>query len=195
LTVLKPEYQLSKIGRTGKAHLLVDLRLVDENDLDVPLGKPGEVITRGPHIMKGYLNLPEVNEEAFKNGWFHTGDIAVMDADGFITIVDRKKDVIISGGENIYPREVEQVLWSHPKIREAVVFGLPDEKWGEAVCAAVVLDEKEMLSEQEIINYCKGNLANYKKPKKVFFMQSFPRNPSGKIIKEELKKAFAKTIS
>ena len=129
----------------------------------------------------------EKTEEAFKNGWFHTGDIAHVDEEGFITIVERKKAVIISGAENIYPREVENVLHSHPKIREAAVFGIPDEKWGESVCAAVILKENESLTEEEIIAYCRENIASYKKPRKVIFCESFPRNALGKIQKGELK--------
>ena len=188
LTVLKPGYQISKIGCTGKPHVFVDLRVVDEDDQDVLPGQTGEIVTRGPHVMKEYLNLPGETEEAFRNGWFHTGDVARIDEDGFMTIVDRKKDVIISGAENIYPKEIEDVLHSHPKIKEAAVFGIPDEKWGESVCAAVILKEKESLSEEEIIGYCKENLASYKKPRTVRFYESFPKNPLGKVQKEELKK-------
>jgi acyl-CoA synthetase (AMP-forming)/AMP-acid ligase II len=138
--------------------------------------------------MKEYLNLPEETEKAFKNGWFHTGDIARVDEEGFITIVDRKHDVIISGAENIYPKEIENVLHSHPKIKEAAVFGIPDEKWGESVCAAVILKENESLTEEDIITYCKENLASYKKPRKVKFYGSLPRNSLGKVQKGELKK-------
>jgi fatty-acyl-CoA synthase len=192
LTVLKPEDQVRKVGCTGRAHLLVDLRVVDDNDQDVQPGRTGEVITRGPHVMKGYLNLPEANQESFKNGWFHTGDIARIDEEGFITIAGRKKDMIISGGENIYPREIELVLNTHPKIRETTVFGIPDEKWGESVCAAVILKPNETLLEEEIITYCKENLASYKKPRKVIFCQSFPRNTTGKVIKEKMKEIASK---
>jgi acyl-CoA synthetase (AMP-forming)/AMP-acid ligase II len=187
LTVLKPEDQLRKFGCTGRAHLLVDLRVVDENDQDVQPGQTGEVITRGPHVMKGYLNLPEANEESFRNGWFHTTDVARIDEESFITIVGRKKDMIISGGENIYPREIELVLNAHPKIREATVFGIPHPKWVESVSAAVILKKGETLTEEEVIDYCKENLASYKKPTKVIFCESFPRNDTGKIVKEKLK--------
>jgi acyl-CoA synthetase (AMP-forming)/AMP-acid ligase II len=187
LTVLKPEYRLSKFGCTGRAHMLVDLRVVDEKDEDVLPGQTGEVITKGPHVMQGYLNLPEANRESFRNGWFHTTDVAQIDAEGFITIVGRKKDLIISGGENIYPREIELVLNSHPKILEAAVFGVPHPKWGESVCAAVILKKGETPTEGDIVEYCKENLASYKKPTKVFFCESFPRNTTGKIIKDKLK--------
>jgi fatty-acyl-CoA synthase len=188
LTVLKPQDQRPKFGCTGKAHTLVDLRVVDEEDRDVKPGQTGEVVTRGPHVMKEYLNLADETEKAFKSGWFHTGDVARIDEEGFITIVDRKKDVIISGAENIYPKEIENVLHSHPKIKEAAVFGIPDEKWGESVCAAVILKENESLTEEEVIGYCKENLASYKKPRTVRFYGSLPRNPVGKVQKEELKK-------
>jgi len=187
LTVLKPEYTRSKFGSTGKAHMLVDLRVVDEKDEDVLPGETGEVITRGPHVMNGYLNLPEANEESFRNGWFHTTDVARIDEEGFITIVGRKKDMIISGGENIYPREIELVLNGHSKILEAAVFGIPHPKWVESVSAAVVLKKGETLTEEEVIDYCKKNLASYKKPTKVIFCESFPRNDTGKIMKEKLK--------
>jgi fatty-acyl-CoA synthase len=187
LTVLKPEYRLSKLGCTGRAHMLVDLRVVDEKDEDVLPGETGEVITRGPHVMKGYLNLPEANQESFRNGWFHTTDVARIDEEGFITIVGRKKDMIISGGENIYPREIELVLNGHPKILEAAVFGLPHPKWVESVCAAVILKKGETLTEEEVIDYCKENLASYKKPTRVIFRETFPRNTTGKIMKDELK--------
>jgi fatty-acyl-CoA synthase len=192
LTVLRPEDQLRKFGCTGRPHLLVDLRVVDDDDRDIQPGGTGEVITRGPHVMKGYLNLPEANEESFRNGWFHTGDIARIDGEGFITIVGRKKDMIISGGENIYPREIELVLTTHPKVREATVFGMPDEKWGESVCAAVILKPDETLTEEEVIRYCKENLASYKKPKKVIFCESFPRNTTGKVMKEKMKEIASK---
>jgi fatty-acyl-CoA synthase len=188
LTVLRPEFQIKKFGCTGKAHLMVDLRVVDEKDQDVAPGNSGEVVTRGPHVMKEYLNLPKATEEAFRNGWFHTGDVARIDEERFITIVDRKKDMIISGAENIYPREIEVVLQGHPKISEVAVYGIPDEKWGESVCAAVVLRKGEVLTDEEVIKYCKENLASYKKPKKVIFFNSLPKNSIGKILKEELKK-------
>ena len=187
LTVLRPEQQIPKLGCTGKAHLLVDLRVVDENDQDVPPGGAGEVITRGPHVMKEYLNLPEATREAFKGGWFHTGDVARIDEEEFITIVGRKKEMIISGGENIYPREIEMVLNAHPRIKEAVVFGIPDEKWGESVCAAVILKEGQVLTEEEVVGYCKENLASYKKPRKVIFADSFPRNHLGKVLKDKIR--------
>ncbi len=188
LTVLKPEYQVSKIGCTGKSHVFVDLKVVDDEDQEVGPGRTGEIVTRGPHVMKEYLNLADETEKAFKNGWFHTGDVARVDQEGFITIVDRKKDVIISGAENIYPKEIENVLNKHPKIKEAAVFGIPDEKWGESVCAAVILKEDGSLTEEEIISYCKENLASYKKPRTVRFYDSLPRNPLGKVQKGELKK-------
>jgi acyl-CoA synthetase (AMP-forming)/AMP-acid ligase II len=189
LTVLKPEYQMRKIGCTGKPHVFVDLRVVNEDDRDVLPEHTGEIVTRGPHVMKEYFNLPDETEESFRNGWFHTGDMARIDKEGFITIVDRKKDVIISGGENIYPKEIENVLYGHPKIKEAAVFGVPDAKWGEAVCAAVILTENESLTEEEIVSYCKENLASYKKPQTVRFFESFPKNTLGKIQKDKLKEA------
>ena len=195
LTVLRPTEQLPKFGCTGRAYSMVDLRVVNENDEDVAPNEPGEVVTKGPHVMREYLNLPEANREAFKNGWFHTGDIARMDEDGFITIVDRKKDMIISGGENIYPREIELILNAHPKIKESVVFGLPDDQWGESVCAGITLVGQETLTEEEITAYVREHLASYKKPKKIVFCDEFPRNTIGKVLKDKIKESVIKSPS
>ncbi len=137
--------------------------------------------------MKGYLNRPEDTEEAFLGGWCHTGDMAGVDNDGFITIVDRKTDLIISGGENIYPKEVEDVLRAHPAVSEAAVFGIPDEEWVEAVCAAIVLKPGKNASDLEIIEYCRKNLASYKKPRTITFLDALPKNEWGKIQKTVLK--------
>ena len=147
----------------------------------------GEIIVKGDNVMKGYWKLPEETAETIKNGWLHTGDMATVDEDGYVFIVDRKKDMIISGGENIYPREIEEVLYSHPSILEAAVIGVPDEDWGESVKAFVVLKEGEKASEQEIIDFCKKNLASYKKPKFVEFLDVLPRSAAGKVLKKELR--------
>jgi fatty-acyl-CoA synthase len=137
--------------------------------------------------MKGYYKDIGATEEALRGGWLHTGDLGRMDEEGFLYIVDRKKDMIISGGENIYPREIEELLYRHPKIQDAAVIGIPHSLWGETVKAFVVLRPGQGMSEEEVIEYCRGHLASYKKPKSVQFVASLPRNPSGKVIKTKLR--------
>jgi fatty-acyl-CoA synthase len=137
--------------------------------------------------MKGYYKDRKATKEALKGGWLHTGDLGRMDEEGYVYIVDRKKDMIVSGGENIYPREIEELLYHHPKIQDGAVIGIPDPMWGESVKAFVVLKNGEMMQEEEVIEYCKSHLASYKKPKTVEFMESLPRNPSGKVLKTLLR--------
>jgi fatty-acyl-CoA synthase len=139
--------------------------------------------------MKGYYKDPEATEEALRGGWLHTGDMGRMDEEGFLYIVDRKKDMIISGGENIYPREIEELLYGHPKIQDAAVVGIPHSLWGESVKAFVVLKAGQRMTEEEVIEYCKSHLASYKKPRSVRFVDSLPRNPSGKVLKTKLREA------
>ena len=136
--------------------------------------------------MKGYYGNPEGTQEAIRNGWLYTGDLARMDEEGFFYIVDRKKEMIVSGGENIYPREIEETLITHPAVADVAVVGIPDPDWGESVKAFVVLKEGEMIGEQEVIDFCKKHLASYKKPKTVVFIPTIPRNPSGKALKRLL---------
>ena len=187
LTVLKAADSFRKTACVGPAVPFMEVRIVDSQDREVHRGKPGEIICRGPNVMKGYYKDPEGTAEALKGGWLHTGDIGRMDEEGFVYIVDRKKDMIISGGENIYPREIEELLYHHPKIREAAVVGIPDALWGESVKAFVVLKTGMSMSEEEVIEYCKAHLASYKKPKQVKFIDSLPRNPSGKVLKNLLR--------
>jgi acyl-CoA synthetase (AMP-forming)/AMP-acid ligase II len=194
LTVLKPYEQLRKFGCTGRPLLFVDVRVVDQEGCEVLPGETGEIVTRGPHVMKGYFKRPRETEEAFRDGWFHTGDMAMIDDEGFITIMDRKLDLIISGGENIYPKEVEDVLYTHPAVSEAAVFGIPDEKWVEAVCAAIVLKPGMRVSEAEIIDYCTKSLASYKKPKVITFVNSLRKNEVGKVMKRQLKDPYWKEV-
>lgn len=185
-----PEEKVRRLASCGKEIFNVEARVVNEQGVDVKPGEVGEIIVKGDNIMKGYWKLPEETAETIKNGWLHTGDMATVDEDGYVFIVDRRKDMIISGGENIYPREVEEVLYSHPSILEAAVIGVPDEDWGESVKAFVVLKEGKKVSEEEIIDFCKKNLASYKKPKSVEFLDSLPRNPVGKVLKKELRESF-----
>ncbi len=168
-----------------------DAKLVDINDDSIEIedfGIPGELCVKGPQVMKGYFNQPEESERVLKNGWLHTGDIAVMDSDGYFTIVDRKKDMIISGGFNIYPREVDEVLFSHPKIQEACTIGVPDLHSGERIKAYVVLKPGETSTPIEIIDFCRENLTRYKVPKYVQFVDELPKSAVGKILRKELKK-------
>ena len=169
-----------------------EMRVVDEEDRDVPDGELGEIVLRGENILKGYYKNDVANETAFRNGWFHTGDIGYRDADGFYFIVDRKSDMIIRGGENIYPREIDEVLYQHPVIAAAAVIGVPDDLYGEEVAAVVVLKPGASVSEQEVIDYCKARLADFKCPKTVRFVDDIPKGPTGKLLKRELAKMFVR---
>jgi len=165
----------------------VEVRVVDDDMNDVPVGAVGEAVYRGATMFKGYYKNLEANKEAFRGGWFHSGDLVRRDEEGFIYVVDRKKDMIVSGGENIYSAEVEEVLFSHPKVQEAAVVGIPDPKWGEAVKAFVVLKAGQTATPEEIIQFCEANLARFKRPKYVEFLQALPRNAAGKVMKFELR--------
>ncbi len=187
IAILKAKDSLSKRECVGQAVAFLEVRIVDDQDRDVKTGEVGEVICRGPNVMKGYYKDEEATREALRGGWLHTGDLARMDEEGFIYIVDRKKDMIVSGGENIYPREIEEILYSHPKIEDAAIFGVPDPLWGESVRAVIVLKKGEAMTAEEVIEYCKNHLASYKKPRSVEFVESLPRNPSGKVLKTILR--------
>jgi acyl-CoA synthetase (AMP-forming)/AMP-acid ligase II len=184
---LDPEGHELHLGKSGKAGFLTEARVVYENGEDVSPGTVGEFILRGETIMKEYYKKPEETKATLKNGWLYTGDLASMDEEGYITLVDRKKDMIISGGENVYSAEVEVILYEHPAILDAAIIGLPDEVWGEAVTAVVVLKEGALLDEQELINFCRQKLAGYKVPRRVFIENQLPRNASGKILKYQLR--------
>jgi fatty-acyl-CoA synthase len=186
-TILKPEDQLLKPGSAGKPVLNVETRLMDDDGRFVPLGEVGEIVHRSGHVMTGYLADPEKTAEAFQFGWFHSGDLGRFDADGYLYVVDRKKDMIKTGGENVASREVEEVLYQIPDVEEAAVIGLPDPKWIEVVAVVAVLKKGSALTEKEIIGYCKAHLAGFKCPKKVIIADRLPKNPSGKILKRELK--------
>jgi long-chain acyl-CoA synthetase len=175
-----------KPGSIGTPIEGVEMRVVDENDQPVEQGEVGEIVIRGHNIMKGYWQRPEATTEAMRGGWFHSGDMARVDEDGYFYIVDRKKDLIIRGGYNVYPREVEEVLYEHPKIREAAVVGVPHDEWGEEIGAAVVLHEGEELSPEEVSAYVKDRIAAYKYPRVVWFLDDLPKGPTGKILKREI---------
>ena len=177
-----------RIRSLGRALPNTEVKIVDDFGAEVPTGIVGEIAVRGPMVMQGYWNNPQVTKEAMRDGWLATGDMAMMDEDGFLYLNDRKKDMIISGGENIYSKEVENVLVSHPSILEAAVVGIPDPEWGEAVKAFVILKQGCEISAKEMIDYCKSNLANYKKPKAVEFVKSLPYTSIGKVDKLALRK-------
>lgn len=196
LSILKPHLrslsaveQIRYRAKTGRPFRGVSLRVVDDSFRDVaPDGKQvGEVVVRGDTVFHGYWNRPQETREAFHEGWFRTGDLAVLDGEGYIDIVDRRKDMIITGGENVYSIEVENVLYLHPDVREACVFGTPDERWGEAVTAAVVLSPGTAPGEGDIIAFCRERLSGFKTPKRVLFLDALPRTGSGKIKKAALR--------
>jgi acyl-CoA synthetase (AMP-forming)/AMP-acid ligase II len=168
------------------------VRVVDPAGRDLPTGQVGEVLVRGPQLMRGYWKLPEATAEALAGGWMHTGDAASLDAEGFLYIQDRVKDMIVSGAENIYPREVENVLFEHPAVADAAVIGVPDERWGEVVKALVVLRAGAQAGEAELIEFCRERLAGFKRPRSVEFVADLPRNPSGKVLKKDLREKYWK---
>jgi len=190
-TVLKPEDQMRKLGSAGRPAINVETRVVDDNDLPVPPGTVGEIVHRGPHITLGYWKSPEKTAEAFRNGWFHSGDLGVMDEDGYLTVVDRKKDMIKTGGENVASREVEEIIFKHPAVSEVAVFGVPHPKWIEAVVAVVVARPGHAVVADELQRFCREHMAGYKAPKFVEVVEQLPKNASGKILKRELRERFA----
>lgn len=180
-----------KVGAIGKPGLIWDVRIVDEAGKDIPVGQVGEIIAKGSGIMKGYYKNPEATSKTVRNGWLYTGDLAKMDEEGFIYIVDRKKDLVISGGENIYPVEIEAVIQKHPKVHDVAVIGLPDQRLGEAVAAIIEPVPGEVLTTEEMIAFCEENLPRYKRPRHIIFGQ-VPRSATGKIQKPKLRDAYAK---
>ena len=174
----------------GKPVLGVELRIVDSEDRDMPVGQSGEIVVRGPNVTKGYLGLPEQNAKTFRNGWFHTGDIGRLDAEGNLYVLDRMKDMIITGGENVYSSEVEAVLYKHPAVHEAAVVGVPDEKWGEAVFAAIVPAPGATITPEEIIAHCRKYIGGYKIPRRMVFLDALPKSALGKILKTELRRIY-----
>jgi len=177
----------NKPDSCGAIGPFVEVKIVDNQGNEVPVGQVGEVTCRGSLVMKGYWNQPEATAETLQNGWLHTGDLGWLDAEGYLRLVDRKKDVIISGGANVYPREVEEVLNLHPAVKETCVFGIPDAKWGEAVYAHVVLKNAQLVSQQELIELCKAHLASFKKPKGISFVDQLPKSSYGKIMRKEIR--------
>jgi acyl-CoA synthetase (AMP-forming)/AMP-acid ligase II len=176
-----------RLTSCGKVAPLMRLEVMDDAGNILPRGERGEIVLRGGLVMKGYYKNPQATEEASTFGWHHTGDIGVIDEDGFVYIVDRKKDMIISGGFNVFPGEVEQVLWSHPAVQDCAVIGVPDEKWGEAVKAVVELKPGAAATADELIALAKDRLGGVKAPKSVDFTTALPRSPVGKVLKKDLR--------
>jgi long-chain acyl-CoA synthetase len=170
------------------------MKVVDDDDNEVADGEVGEIVLRGENILKGYFKNPEATETAFRGGWFHTGDIGYRDKDGFFYIVDRKSDMIIRGGENIYPREIDEVLYQHPAVAAAATIGIPDPLYGEEVAAFVVLKDRMKVSEEELIDHCQSELADYKCPKSIHFVKDIPKGPTGKLLKRELARQFNSSL-
>ena len=177
----------TKLGSVGRACLYLDLAIWDETGVPVPPGEDGEIVLRGPKVFKGYWRDSEATERAFAGGWFHTGDIGHCDEDGYVFIVDRLKDMIVSGGENIASSEIERVLYEHAAVQEVAVVGRPDERWGEVPVAFVVVNRESGATTEDLIEHCRLNLARFKVPKGIVFIDELPRNPSGKVLKRELR--------
>ncbi|MBP1608501.1 MAG: AMP-dependent CoA ligase/synthetase [Acidobacteria bacterium] len=186
-TVIDGEHAMLKAGSCGLPEFLAEVKVVNEEGNQVKPEERGEVIIKADFVMKGYWNNPEATAESIKNGWLYTGDIAKCDKDGFLYIMDRKKDMIISGGENIYPAEIEDLLLRHPKIQDVGVIGYPDKIWGEAVKAVVVVAPGETMTVEEVIEWTKGKIGKFKMPKSVVFTDALPRTPTGKILKKDLR--------
>lgn len=186
LVAINPLKGTRKPGSIGLNIPAVQSKVVGEFGKELPRGEVGELVVQGPNVMKGYLGMPETTSAAFNDGWFYTGDLATMDEEGYIYIVDRKKDIIIVGGYNVYPREVEEVLYQHPAVVEAAVIGVPDGEYGESVKAFVVVKD-ERITMNDIIQFCQDRLVKYKLPKRVEFFKELPKNSTGKILRRELR--------
>ena len=190
-TVLSPEDQIRKAGSAGRPSLNVLTRLHDDDDQPVPTGQIGEIVHRTPHLMRGYWGKEEATATAFRNGWFHSGDLGFMDDEGYLTIVDRKNDLIITGGENVAGREVEDTLYTDPGVAEVAVFGVPHPYWIEAVAAAVVVKPGVEVTVTALDARARERLAGYKVPKYIVLVDELPKNPSGKILKRRLREDYA----
>ncbi|MBC8176997.1 MAG: long-chain fatty acid--CoA ligase [Desulfobacteraceae bacterium] len=184
--------QMKRLASSGLQRTDVELKIFDADDNELPPGETGEIVSRSDLVMKGYWRNPEATEDTIRNGWLHTGDMGYMDEKGYLFIMDRSKDMIISGGENIYPREIEEVLIKHPAVREVAVIGIPDPKWGDAIKAVISLLPGQSATEEELILFCRNNIASYKKPKSVDFVDELPKNNYGKVLKRDLRARYWK---
>lgn len=183
------EAQRRRLASAGREAVGAEVRIVDEAGRELPAGAVGEVLIRSRSVIRGYWRQPEETAQAIRDGWFCTGDLGFLDEERYLFIVDRKKDMVVTGGVNVYTKEVESALYEHPAVREAAVIGLPDEQWGEIVTAAVVLREGAQATAVQLIEHCGRGLAGFKKPKRVVFLDELPKNPSGKILKREIRRA------
>jgi long-chain acyl-CoA synthetase len=189
--LLDHEHTEDKLLSCGRPCPGIDVRIADEAGKELAIGEHGELVARGANVMRGYWNNSDETHRAFRDGLFRTGDIGYQDADGYFYILDRLKDMIVTGGENVYSGEVEAVIYQHPAVREAAVFGIPDPKWGELVLACVVLKPGRTLSAADLIGFCRQSLANYKSPRRVEFLETdLPKNGAGKILKRVLRERF-----
>lgn len=184
---LQPEDVVAHAGSIGRPAQFNDFRIVNEEGEQVPLGEVGELCVRGPNVFIGYWNKPDETAKALRSGWFHTGDLAHVDEEGFYTLVDRKKDMIITGGENVYPIEVEQVMYQHPEVREVAVIGVPDAKWGERVVAVVAPSDGGTIEAEELRQWTRDRIAHFKAPSEVVLVDEIPRTATGKILKRILR--------
>jgi long-chain acyl-CoA synthetase len=196
LTVLEYDDHFGEaVTSAGKPILGAEVRVVDELDRDVPVGQSGEIVSRGANTMKGYWKRPEISAEVMRGGWMHTGDIGKFDENGFLYILDRKKDMIKPGGENVYTPEVESMIAAHPAVLEVAVIGVPDEKWGEAIRAVVATRNGATLTESELIEWCRARMTHFKCPASVVFVDSLPKGGTGKVQKGVLREKFGKAAA
>ena len=187
--------QTRRLASAGREAVGAEVRIVDGAGAEVGTGETGEILIRSESVITGYWNNPEETANVIRDGWFHTGDLGYLDDERYLFVVDRKKDMVVSGGMNIYSKEIESVLYRHPAVLEAAVIGLPDEQWGEIVTAVIALKPGQEVSGEELVELCKASLAGYKKPRKVFFLDELPKNPSGKILKRVLRESLAEMVT
>jgi long-chain acyl-CoA synthetase len=179
--------QRRRLASAGREAVGAEVSIVDDAGRDLPPGEVGEILVHSRSVIRGYWRQPEAGAEVIRNGWFHTGDLGYLDDGRYLFVVDRKKDMVVTGGVNVYTKEVEAVLYEHPAVREAAVFGVPDDNWGERVTAAIALKPDATATAEELIAHCRAQLASFKLPKRVVFLDALPKNPSGKILKRELR--------
>ena len=184
--------QMKRLASAGIPRTDVEVKIVDSDDNELPPGEMGEIVTCSDLVMKGYWRDPEATAETLRNGWLHTGDVGYIDECGYLFLMDRSKDLIISGGENVYPREIEEVIVQHPAVREVAVIGVPDPVWGESIKAVVSLIPENEVAETELIDFCADHIARYKRPKSIDFVEELPKNNYGKILKRELREKYWK---
>jgi len=193
-SALGPDEQDAHAGSAGRPVINVETSILDDDNAPVAAGVVGEIAHRSPHLMLGYLDDEAKTAESFRGGWFHSGDLGYYDADGLLHVVDRKKDMIKTGGENVASREVEEVIYRHAGVEEVAVFGVPHPTWVEAVVAAVVARDGSELTEDDVVAHCRAHLAGFKTPKQVFFVEALPKNPSGKLLKRVLRERFTTAV-